>query len=79
MKGVPPIAPAMLARIVPGHAISDAPRVTIEKLPVGHWRHDGKGEFPVEYEWFVYLGDRLARVCPSEGMAREVAAGLGDA
>ncbi len=28
-------------------------------------------------DFYVYLGDRLIRVCPSIGMAREVAAGLG--
>jgi hypothetical protein len=28
------------------------------------------------YDYYVYLGDKLIRVCPSEGMAREVAAGL---
>jgi hypothetical protein len=27
-------------------------------------------------DWYVYAGDRLVRVCPSLGMAREVAAGL---
>lgn len=32
----------------------------------------GKG--PVS-EFYVYEGERLARVCPSIGMAREVAAG----
>ena len=26
-------------------------------------------------EWFVYIGSKLVRVCPSIGMAREVAAG----
>ena len=29
-----------------------------------------------EYEFAVYVGDKLIRTCPSEGMAREVAAGL---
>ena len=28
------------------------------------------------YDWYVYHGDKLIRVCPSEGMAREIAAGL---
>lgn len=28
------------------------------------------------FDYYVYLGDKLIRVCPSEGMAREVAAGL---
>lgn len=51
--------------------------VRIEKLPIRRWVHDGQGERPVEYEWFVYLGSNLVRVCPSEGMAREVAAGFG--
>lgn len=27
-------------------------------------------------DFYVYRGDRLVRVCPSIGMAREVAAGL---
>jgi hypothetical protein len=27
------------------------------------------------FDFYVYVGDRLVRVCPSEGMAREVAAG----
>ena len=27
-------------------------------------------------DFYVYLGDRLIRVCPSIGMAQEVAAGL---
>lgn len=27
-------------------------------------------------DYYVYDGDRLVRVCPSIGMAREVAAGL---
>lgn len=26
-------------------------------------------------DWYVYVGDKLIRVCPSLGMAREVAAG----
>lgn len=26
-------------------------------------------------DFYVYSGDKLLRVCPSEGMAREVAAG----
>jgi hypothetical protein len=29
-----------------------------------------------EHEYAVYVGDKLIRVCPSEGMAREVAAGV---
>lgn len=33
------------------------------------------GHGPVD-EFYVYEGDRLARVCPSIGMAHEVAAGL---
>lgn len=27
-------------------------------------------------DWYVYSGSKLIRVCPSLGMAREVAAGL---
>lgn len=27
-------------------------------------------------DYYVYRGHKLVRVCPSEGMAREVAAGL---
>lgn len=49
----------------------------IEEIPVPRWQHDGIGEFPVETEFFVYLGERLIRVCPSLGMAREVAAAYG--
>lgn len=30
----------------------------------------------VDGEYYVYAGVKLVRVCPSEGMAREVAAGL---
>lgn len=29
------------------------------------------------FDWYVYHGKKLVRVCPSEGMAREVAAGVG--
>lgn len=32
--------------------------------------------YPPCYEYYVYQGDKLIRVCPSEGMAQEVAAGL---
>lgn len=28
------------------------------------------------FDYYVYYGDKLIRVCPSLGMAREVAAGL---
>jgi hypothetical protein len=28
------------------------------------------------FDYYVYLGEKLIRVCPSLGMAREVAAGL---
>ena len=28
------------------------------------------------FDFYVYLGEKLIRVCPSEGMAREVAASL---
>lgn len=31
---------------------------------------------PYDGEFYVYLGQKLIRVCPSIGMAREVAAGL---
>lgn len=27
------------------------------------------------FDYYVYVGEKLIRVCPSEGMAREVAAG----
>ena len=30
--------------------------------------------YPPCYEYYVYQGDKLIRVCPSESMAREVAA-----
>jgi hypothetical protein len=47
------------------------PRVQIIEVPAyvapGH---------PPATEWFVYSGDTLVRVCPSRGMAEEVAAGL---
>lgn len=32
--------------------------------------------YPPCTEFYVYDGDKLARVCPSAGMAHEVAAGL---
>jgi hypothetical protein len=51
--------------------------VHIEKVRIGRWYRDEIGrDYPVEHEWFVYSGDRLVRVCPSEGMAHEVAASL---
>lgn len=28
------------------------------------------------FDYYVYRGETLVRACPSEGMAREVAAGL---
>lgn len=28
------------------------------------------------FDYYVYKADKLVRVCPSEGMAKEVAAGL---
>lgn len=31
---------------------------------------------PGVFEYAVYRGEKLIRVCPSEGMAREIAAGL---
>lgn len=37
--------------------------------------HVAKG-YPPCTEFYVYEGDKLARVCPSVGMAHEVAAGL---
>jgi hypothetical protein len=32
--------------------------------------------YPPCFEYYVYQGEKLIRVCPSEGMAREVAARL---
>lgn len=32
--------------------------------------------YPPCFDYYVYAGDKLIRVCPSEGMAREIAAGL---
>lgn len=32
--------------------------------------------YPPSTEFYVYQGDKLIRVCPSIGMAREVAAAL---
>lgn len=32
--------------------------------------------YDVDGEFYVYAGQKLVRVCPSIGMAREVAAGL---
>ena len=32
--------------------------------------------YPPTTEFYVYIGDKLIRVCPSIGMAREVAASL---
>jgi len=32
--------------------------------------------YPPCFEYYVYRGEMLARVCPSLGMAQEVAAGL---
>lgn len=26
------------------------------------------------YDWYVYVGQKLIKVCPSEGMANEIAA-----
>lgn len=37
--------------------------------------HTAKG-YPPCTEFYVYCGDKLIRVCPSIGMAREVAASL---
>lgn len=28
------------------------------------------------FDFYIYKGNKLIRVCPSEGMAREVAAGV---
>lgn len=50
--------------------------VSIVKVVADYWERCELGEAHVAYEWFVYLGQKLIRVCPSEGMAREVAAGL---
>lgn len=43
--------------------------VTIEKVPAV----TAPG-YPPCFEFYVYHGERLIRVCPSIGMAREVAA-----
>jgi hypothetical protein len=32
--------------------------------------------YPPCFEYYVYLGEELIRVCPSLGMVREVAAGV---
>jgi hypothetical protein len=45
--------------------------VTIEKVRAV----TGPG-YPPCFEYYVYQGDKLVRVCPSLGMAQEVAAGL---
>jgi hypothetical protein len=45
--------------------------VTIEKV-----RAATAPGYPPCWEYYVYLGDKLIRVCPSIGMAQEVAAGL---
>ena len=51
--------------------------VSIIKQRADYFDKDRSGrEFHVAYEWFVYLNDKLIRVCPSEGMAREIAAGV---
>jgi hypothetical protein len=51
--------------------------VTIEKVRADYFDKDRSGrEFYQPFEYFVYLGEKLIRVCPSLGMAREVAAGL---
>ena len=51
-------------------------QVSIVKVRANYWQRDERGEWPVEHEYFVYRGEKLIRVCPSEGMAREIAAGL---
>lgn len=33
--------------------------------------------YPPRTEFYVYADDKLVRVCPSRGMAEEVAAGFG--
>jgi hypothetical protein len=55
---------------------SPSGRSRIVEMKVDRWFHDGRGEFPVETEFYVYNVGRLIRVCPSIGMAREVAASL---
>lgn len=45
--------------------------ISIVEMPA----HVAKG-FPPCIEFYVYHGDKLIRVCPSIGMAREVAASL---
>ncbi len=50
--------------------------VTIVKIRADYWERCELGEAHVAYEYFVYQGDKLVRVCPSIGMANEVAAGL---
>ena len=49
-------------------------KVSIHKVPAA----TAPG-YPPCLEYYVYLGDQLVRVCPSEGMAREVASGLREA
>lgn len=46
------------------------PRVQIVEMPA----YTAPG-YPPCSEFYVYSGQRLVRVCPSIGMAREVAAG----
>ena len=46
-------------------------------IPIQIFDHgNGVRCFEIDGEYFVYAGLRLVRVCPSIGMAREVAAGL---
>lgn len=52
------------------------PQIGIVKMRADYFAHDERGEYHVAHEYFVYRGEKLVRVCPSEGMAREVAAGL---
>jgi hypothetical protein len=46
-------------------------KVTIEKA-----RAVTAPGYPPCFEYYVYRGEKLIRVCPSIGMAREVAAGV---
>lgn len=49
---------------------------TIHKVRADYFDRDKVGrERHTAFEYFVYVGDKLIRVCPSLGMAREVAAG----
>ena len=52
-------------------------QVSIHKVRADYWERDAqRRECYADFDYYVYLGDKLIRVCPSEGMAREVAAGV---